>query len=285
MKCWIAIALLGAPLPLAAQAVVSHAYRVLPTVSLRIWVPAGSIRVETWERDSIRVQGTTAKGTHFFGASGGGGAKFGVENDDPAIESPAHGDLVVTVPRAAHVWIKMTDGQVVAAGTAGQLDVITVTGSIAIQDAQGVVSVETIDANTTLTRATGDIRARSGGGRITLADIHGTLTAATVNGAIELTGSALEDSRLETIGGPIAVRATVAPEALLDLETHSGAITLSLDRKALPVLDLSSRAGIVKNPLGAGSNSGGRIVARSFKGSINVIAATGIEGRKPTAPP
>ena len=281
---WIALVFLCAPAPIAAQASVSRAYVVLPTVSMRIWVPAGSVRVETWERDSIRVQGTTAKSTHFFGAGSGAGAKFGVENDDPAMDAPAHGDLVVTVPRRAHSWVKMTDGQVVAAGTAGQLDVITVTGSIAIQDAQGVVSVETIDANTTITRAAGEIRARSGGGRITLADIRGTLTAVTVGGAIDLTGQALEDSRLETIDGPITVHATVAPEAVLDLETHSGAITLYLDRKALPSLDLASRAGAVKNPLGAGTSTGGRIVARSFKGNINVTAATGIEGRKPTAP-
>jgi hypothetical protein len=285
MRSWVAIAFLCAPLPTTAQAVVSHGYAVFPTVSMRIWVPAGSVRVEAWDRDSIRVQGTTVRGTHFFGAGGGAGAKLGVENDDPAIDLPAHADLVVTVPRLAHVWVKMTDGQVVAAGTAGQLDVITVAGTIAIQDARGVVSVETIDANTTLARAAGDVRARSGGGRITLTDIRGTLTAVTVNGAIDLTGAALEDSRLETIGGPIAVHATLAPESLLDLETHSGTITLYLDRKALPSLDLSSRAGVVKNPLGTGSNSGGRIVARSFKGNINVVVATGIEGRKPTAPP
>jgi DUF4097 and DUF4098 domain-containing protein YvlB len=285
MTRWLALALLVAPLPMAAQLPVSHSYGVLPTVSMRIWVPAGSIRVEAWDRDSIRVQGTIAKGTHFFGAGAGTGAKFGVENDDPAINAPARGDLVVMAPRRAHLWVKMTDGQVVAVGSAGELDVITVTGIVAIQDAQGVVSVETIDANTTLTRITGEIRARSGGGRIALTNIHGTLTAATVSGEIDLAGQALEDARLETIDGTIMVHATVAAEALLDLETHSGAISLYLDRKAVPSLDLLSRAGVVKNPLGAGSTLGGRIVARSFKGNINVIATTGIEGRKTTAPP
>ena len=252
---------------------------------MRIWVPTGTVRVETWTRDSIRVSGTIGRGAHFFGGGAGRGAKLGVENYDSTNTTLAHGDLIVTVPRKAHVWIKMTDGQVLAARTAGELDVITVTGNIAVQDAEGVVSVETIDADVSLARISGDVRARSGGGRITLARIMGSLTAATVSGAIDVTGASLQDARLETIGGAIIVHASVSPEALLDLETHNGPITLYLDRETLPALNLSSRAGPVKNPLGPGNAGSGRIVARSFKGSINVVAGSGIEGGKSTAPP
>jgi len=277
--------LLLAPTPLAAQASLPYTFAVAPDVSMRIWVPTGTVRVETWTRDSIRVAGTIGRGAHFFGGGAGRGAKLGVENYDSANTTLAHGDLVVTVPRRAHVWIKMTDGQVLAVRTAGELDVITVTGTIAVQDAEGVVSVETIDAEVNVARVSGDVRARSGGGRISLARILGTLTAATVSGTIELTGASLQDARLETIGGGIIVHATVSPEALLDLETHNGPITLYLDRERLPALSLSSRAGTVNNALGPGSAGAGRIVARSFKGSINVVAGSGIEGRKSTAPP
>jgi hypothetical protein len=277
--------LLLAPTPLAAQSSLPYTFAVAPDVSMRIWVPTGTVRVETWDHDSIRVSGSIARGAHFFGGGAGRGAKLGVENYDSTNTTLPHGDLVVTVPRKAHVWIKMTDGQVVASKTAGELDVITVTGSIAVQDAAGVVSVETIDAAVNLARVSGEVRARSGGGRITLARIMGTLTAATVSGTIELTGAALQDARLETIGGGIIVCATVSPEALLDLETHNGPITLYLDRETLPSLSLSSRAGTVKNPLGPGNAGAGRIIARSFKGSINVLAGSGIEGRKPIAPP
>jgi DUF4097 and DUF4098 domain-containing protein YvlB len=277
--------LLFAPARLAAQASLPYTFAAAPDVSMRIWVPTGTVRVETWSRDSIRVSGTIGRGAHFFGGGAGRGAKLGVENYDSSNTTLAHGDLVVTVPSKAHVWIKMTDGRVAASNTAGELDVITVTGAIAVQDAEGVVSVETIDADVNLTRVSGEVRARSGGGRIMLARIMGTLTAATVSGAIDLTGASLQDARLETIGGGIIIHGTVAPEALLDLETHNGPITLYLDRQTLPSLTLSSRAGTVKNPLGLGNGGAGRIVARSFKGNINVVAGSGIEGRKSTAPP
>ena len=273
------------PMPLAAQLTLPHTFAVASDVSMRIWVPAGTVRVETWDRDSIRVTGSIGRNSHFFGGSGGRGAKLGVENNDSTDTGMPHGDLVVTVPRKAHVWIKMTDGEVIATHTAGELDVITVTGTIIAQDAEGVVSVETIDAAVTLAGISGEVRARSGGGRLSLVQLHGTLTAATVSGAIDLTGTAMADARLETIGGPIVVRGTVAHDALLDLETHNGPITLFLDRGALPALALSSRAGVVKNLLGPGNVKAGRIEARSFKGDINVVAASGIEGKKATTPP
>jgi DUF4097 and DUF4098 domain-containing protein YvlB len=273
------------PAPLAAQVTLPSTFAAASDVSMRIWLPAGTVRVETWDRDSIRVTGSLGKGTRFYGAGGLRGAKIGVDNIDPGNRELPSGDLVVTAPRKAHLWVKMTDGTVVATATGGELEIITVSGTVTVRDASGVVSVETIDAEVTLTGITGEVRVRGGGGRLALTKIHGTLTAATVSGAIDLNGSSMADARLETIGGPITVRGSVARGALLDLETHSGPISLFLGRGAVPALDLSTRAGKVSNALGQGTMEAGRITARSFKGDINAVAASGIEGRKPIPPP
>ena len=138
------------PVLLRAQTPVSAMYAVSSDVSLRIWVPEGTVRVDVWDHDSVRVTGTVVRGAHYFGGGSGGGAKFGVEWDDHNRTTLPHADFVVTVPRKAKVWVKMTDGDIVAANTAGEFEAITVTGSIVVQDAKGVVSVETIDANVTL---------------------------------------------------------------------------------------------------------------------------------------
>lgn len=273
------------PMALGAQVAVARGYSATSDVSIRVWVPAGKVRIETWDHDSIQVTGNTARNAHFVGFSGAGIAKLAIEGNDPKDTGIPRGDLVVTVPRKAHTWVKMTDGDVRAAHTAGELEIITVTGSIAAEDAQGVVSVETIDASVTLTRVTGAVRIHSGGGPVVLGQVHGTLTATTVSGTIDLAGLAMTDARLETIGGPIIVRGTVARGALLDLETHNGPIKLYLDRGAVPALNLTSRSGTVKNGLGLGFNGSGRIIARSFGGDINVVAATGIEGMRVTTPP
>ena len=273
------------PVLLGAQAPVSAMYAVSPDVSMRIWVPEGTVRVEVWDRDSVRVTGSVVRGAHFFGGGSGQSAKFGVEWDDHNRTALPHGEFVVTVPRKAHVWVKMTNGTVTATGTAGEFEAITVSGSIAVQDAKGVVSVETIDATVTLARIAGEVRARGGSGPVILKQIDGTLTVATVSGSVDLTGSAMQDARIETIGGRVTVRGTVAHDALLDLETHSGTVSLYVDRGAVPSLALSSRGGVVKNPVGAGNATSGKIAARSFKGDVNVTAVTGIEGKKGSTPP
>jgi hypothetical protein len=258
------------PALLSAQESLPHGFAVARDVSLRIWLPAGTVRLETWDRDSIRVTGSAGKGARYFGGGAGHAAKLGVDNIDPKVTTLAQGNLVVTVPRNAHVWIKMTDGAVVASGTTGEIEVITVAGSVTVQDAAGVVSVETIDAKVSLARINGAVRARTGGGPLTLQQIQGTLTATTVGGTVDLTGTPMQDSRIESIGGGITVRGTVAPDAMVTLDTHSGPITLVLDPAALPALGLSSRSGSISNPLGKGNSSAGRIVAHSFKGAISV---------------
>jgi DUF4097 and DUF4098 domain-containing protein YvlB len=279
----IALLLAIVAAPLSAQ--LPKGYHVTPDVSMRIWVPTGKVRVDTWDRDSIRVTGKLGRNSHYFGGGSGRGAKLGIEADNPKDTAMPSGDIVVTVPRKAHVWIKMTDGDITVTNTAGELEVYAVTGSVMVQDAAGVTSVEAIDASVVLAGVNGDVRVRGGGGKVQLSDIHGTLSASTVSGNVEMSGKGFQDSQVETINGAIVIRGTVMPDALLDLETHSGPITLVLDRAVLPALALSSRAGVIKNPLGISKGSNGQITARSFKGNINVVVASGIEAKKPGTPP
>lgn len=275
-------ALMLAAAPAAAQTAISRGWAAAPEVALRIWVPTGQVELEAWDRDSIDVAGSAARGSSFFGGVGtdGRGAKLGVESlkrDDPTLPG---GTLRVRVPRRARVAIKMTEGRVTAVGTTGSLEVLTVTGDVTVRQASGSVTVETIDATVRISATQGAVRVRNGGGIVTLADVEGSMTLTTVGGNITVDGPKVGDGRLETIGGSITVRGTLRPDARLDLQSHDGSITLALDRLALPRLDLATRGGILRNGLGLGNSRFGEIVGRSFKGGINVVARSGIEGGK-----
>lgn len=284
MRRLIAAMLFFLPMIVAAQAPLK-AFRATSDVAMRIWLPAGTVKVEVWDRDSIEVHGKVGRGAHLYAGGSGPSAKVGIDWDDHANTAIPHGDLVVTVPRKARVWVKMTDGDVVAVGTEGELDVITVTGSIAVREARGVVSVETIDANVTLLRVAGEMRLRSGSGQVMLMDVHGPLTATAVGGLVWLEGKQLQDARIETISGRITVAGTLLPRALIELESHSGTIGLSLVPGTVPALALKSRTGTVWNRIGSGNPAFGRITANSFKGDINVPAGGGIEAGKAHTPP
>lgn len=286
-RALLAAWLLAVAPPSAAQTPIARGWKVTPDVALRIWLPAGQVELEAWDRDSIDVSGTAARGSSFFGGVGtdGRGGKLGVESvkrEDPTLPS---GTLRVRMPRRARVAIKMTEGRVTAVGTTGSLEVLTVTGEVTVRQASGSVTVETIDATVRISATQGAVRVRNGGGVVTLADVEGSMTLTTVGGSITVEGPRVGDGRLETIGGSIIVRGALSPHARLDVQSHDGPITLALDRLALPRLDLATRGGILRNGLGLGDARFGEIVGRSFKGGINVLARSGIEGGKVTQNP
>lgn len=271
--------------PINAQGPIRAGFRATADVSLRIWVPTGLVRVVTWDRDSISVEGVTGRNGKFFGGSGGSNAKLGIDARNLKDPTLPGGDLTVTVPRGARIWIKMTAGHIDAVGVTGELDAFVVGGSVAVRDASGVVSVESINAPVTIDRTTGSLRIRGGGGTVILRDVGGTATIATVSGAVEILGSTVPEARVETIGGFITADARHLSRGGLELQTHAGDITLIVDRATLPALDLASRGGKVVNPFGKGRATAPAISARSFKGTINVRPSSGVEGGKPVRSP
>jgi len=55
----------------SAQQTVDRGVRVSPDVRLKIWVPAGSVRLTAWDHDSLHVRGTVTGGTIYQGGARG----------------------------------------------------------------------------------------------------------------------------------------------------------------------------------------------------------------------
>lgn len=250
---------------------VARGFRASPDVTMRIYVPSGRIRLTVWDRDSIHVRGFASASSQMFGGGTRTHVKFGVEPRVSGDSILANADWEVSVPAASRVWIKMIDGIVAASGTQGELEVYTVRGGVSVRDAAGTTTVESIDAPVTILRSRGDVRVRGSRGAVTLENVEGTLSVATVSGPVFMT-SVVSDGRVETIGGEISVTAGSLRGATMELQSHAGAITLTLDAQRSPLLDLSSRAGPVLGDKVAGSAKNGQLVARSFKGRITVHA-------------
>lgn len=268
-----------------AQDRVHRSFSVNPTVSLRIWLPSGRVRLETWDKDSILVEGTVAKGSNFFGGGGQGSAKLGVEQPNKRSTTLARGELVVTVPRRAQVFVKATDAIIETSHTYGDLELLTVGGRVTVDDAHGVVSIESIDAPISVHGATAMVRLHSGGGAVALRDVTGDLAVSTVRGSVQLVGESLSDAQIETVGGGVTVEGRMRRGAFIDIQTHEGSVVLRFRPNDVPVLELSSRGGQVTNGLNAGNLKVGRVAVRSFKGEVNASARTGVEGGKQRTTP
>lgn len=258
------------PSPARAQTQhVARGFAVAADVSMRVYVPKGRVRIVAWNRDSVHIDGTVGAASSVFGGSDRASIKFGVEPRAIGDGSLAEADLTVSVPRASNIWVKMTTGDIDAEGTGGTLELYAIGGSIAVRRTTGVISIESIDAAVTVSSSRGDTRVRGSKAPITLYDVTGTATVATVSGKVSLFGR-VPECRIETIGGDILFTASAMKGETVELQTHAGAILITTAGKAMPLIETSSRSGVVKSPSGKGSAALGRIIARSFKGAITV---------------
>lgn len=277
-------ATLRAQKPAASQDMpTARGFAVTSDVTMRVYVPAGRLRVTTWERDSVHVSGSTASNSSVFGGGSRTHIKLGVEARITGDSALPRADWVLQVPKAARLWIKMIDGDMDVRGTTNELELYNVRGRIDVSETGGVTSIESIDAPVSISQARNDVRVRGSRGAVTLTDVQGTLSVVTVSGGVTLHDIAAE-GRVESIGGPLTVQGATLAGRVLELQSHSGAITLHVSARATPQLTLSSRTGRITG-VAPGANEAraaryGQIIARSFKGDISVHTSTPLPAKR-----
>jgi hypothetical protein len=248
---------------------VTRGYPAAADAAIRLYVPAGSLRVEAWDRDSIALRGTLGVNASMFGGGSRQAIKLGVEAQSRAEEALPSAGLIVFVPRRARLWVKMIDGALSVTGLRHELEAYTVRGRVDARDLGGTTSIEAIDAPVTLRDVRGDLRVRGGGGSVLLDRLSATLSVSTVGGGVTLQHS-LADGRIETIGGAIAVDG-VRAGGRLELQSHSGTVRVAFDARKPPLLELSSQRGRVPDTGTRGDKRHGEIVARTFRGEVLVV--------------
>lgn len=252
---------------------VSRGFATTSDVTMRLYVPSGRLTVETWERDSVHLEGQLGANASLFGGGARTHIKLGIEARSNADSTLPQATVRVRVPRRARLWIKMIDGTLKVSGTREELEAYTVRGSMIVRDVAGNTSLESIDAPVAVTGASGNLRVRGSRGIVSLTDVQATMSVSTVSGDVTVVRSSAE-GRVETIGGRIAVDG-VAAGGTLELQSHNGALDIRVPGARIPLLELSSRSGIVSGKTLRGSATHGHIIARSFKGNVTARVSDG----------
>jgi hypothetical protein len=251
-------------------------------VALRLWIPAGMVEVEGWDRDSIEIRATLASGVQLVGGGGGAAAKYAIEATRAGASTLPSAQVRLFVPRGARLWIKSTTAAVVVRGLHGELDVLQVGGNTVVADGSGVVTVESIDGRVEMRRINGTVRVRGGAGDVLLSDLSGGLDASTVSGLVNVTnravGGGLTAARIETVNGRIWWIGGLADGARAELTTHDGPVALMLEHAAPPhvVVHGAAPESRVEPRLLEPNAKTGRIEIRTFKGVVNASATGGI---------
>jgi Putative adhesin len=287
---WAAMMLLGAVSARGAWSQSAAPQRVDrkipfdPDGSFRIYNMTGSVRVETWDKDTVAVSGTISNqgGAHlFFGGTTRGG-KMGIESSNDLDQPPAH--LVVRVPAKARVWIKSATASVTLIGIRGGADVFSTSGDIRFEGDPDQLNLETMDGDIDVNARGVWVRAKTASGTITLRGTGEDVAATTVSGAISLLSSGMRRARAESVSGDIGFAGTLARDGVLEVESHSGKVDILLPSDLNAEFDISTYHGSIQNTFDPArvprqqasglelhfnaGQGGARVDIKTFKGTI-----------------
>jgi hypothetical protein len=251
---------------------------------VKVFFPSGSIVVEAWDRDSIDVRGTIARGEQFYFAGDVRGVKLGVMDhvDGSPVRSSA---IVVRVPRRGQVSVKAVSASIDGRGASGWF--YSVSGPIRLTGTASSIEVESMAGDIALDVTAPWVRARTGGGRLAIAGAPEDLDAATVRGPLDVERAAVVRGRFASVDGNIRFAGAPPAGAVYEFSNHAGAVALALPHSTSALVDLSTIVGTIDNsftqvrPAAGQSGRGGtlhvqlglgeaRVTVRTFKGTITL---------------
>jgi hypothetical protein len=280
----IAITALALPCPAlcqsAADGPVLQARGFDSTGSINLYVPAGSVRLVAWDRDSVVVRGQEARNARLFFGGGRQGIKMGVEGTSRIDSEPSN--LVIYMPRRGRVSVRTASANIVGEGVSG--DFYSSSGNIRLSGIASSVEAESMNGSLDLDLTTPWLRARTGDGHLLVRGAPQDVDASTIGGTLDVIAPKVARGQFVSVSGDIHWIGSPAHGAVFDFSNHSGAVELVLPSTASAALSLSSVSGSIENgftrvrpiaspPRTLRFNLGdgdAHVSVRTFKGAIRV---------------
>ncbi|MBX6722469.1 MAG: DUF4097 family beta strand repeat protein [Dactylosporangium sp.] len=283
------VLLLALAPPVAAQREAVQS-RIDTTVALEkggtveLSLVSGEIRVDSWDRNEVRVKAFTERGILRFDASASR-VSLGVRSNRGEMGDTRY---EVTIPEAAHLVARSVSGSISAQG-GSDVDLHSVSGDIELRDAGGRTTIESISGTVHVAALRGPVEASTVSGDLELSDLTGDVEARTTSGDIVLRGVRSSYVRAETVSGDTRFAGAIDPKGTYRFRTHSGDIRLALPPVGATV-SLQTFSGEVESeyPMTLTStnrrerermeltiNGGGaRVSAETFSGDITIERAS-----------
>ena len=281
---FLAAVAISAPMA-GAQDSVLRARALDDTASVKMYNPAGSVRLVGWDRDSIVVRGHVARGEHFYLSGDAHGVKLGIR--DRADDRPAgRSDLVIYLPRRSQLSVKTVSADISGSDVWGWF--YSVSGSIHLSGAATTsIEAQTMSGELDLDVTAPWVHAQTGDGHLLLRGMPQDADVSTIAGTLDVATPAILRGRFTSVTGDIHYAGASPAGGILEFSNHSGAVDLLLPRSVAGVFDLSTITGQIVNGLtqvrpvseraGRGQTlklnlgrDGGRVTVRTFKGTIRL---------------
>lgn len=278
----IAVALIGqsALAQSTSDLPVLEAHSLDSTAAINLYVPAGSVRLVAWDRDSIVVRGQKARNARLFYGAGSRSVKMGIENASRNDSEPSH--LVVYMPRRGRISVRTASANIVGEGVSG--DFTSSSGNIRLTGVVSSVEAEAMNGSLDLDLTTPWLRARTGDGHLLIRGAPQDVDASTIGGTLDVIAPKVMRGQFVSVSGDIHWIGSPAHGAVFDFSNQSGAVDLALSSSASAAFTLSSISGPIENgftrirpiaspPRTLRFNLGdgdAHVTVRTFKGAIRV---------------
>jgi hypothetical protein len=249
--------------------------------SIKIFNPAGAVRLVGWDLDSLEVRGTVFPRRQYFFGGDDNGAKLGVD-EVRAGEPAAHGDLTIYLPKGTTVGVKTVNGDITAADVSGWFYAIA--GRVSVSGVAKTIEIEAMRGDVTLNVTVPWLHARGGTGRMVVGGVLQDVDVSTISGPLDIAAGEIVRGQFASVSGDIHFAGAPAAGAILDFSNHGGAVDLAVPRTATGTFALSTVSGTIANgfaPVSPASQSpralrftlgrgGPDVTVRTFKGAIRV---------------
>lgn len=233
---------------------VDRTFPVTADVDVEIENVSGSVEVEVWDRNEVRVVAELGDDTE--------GLDIQAEADEIRIEVevPEHSgrwrsrdinsEIKVWVPAGASVDVETVSADIEVRGVNGDIDLESVSGDIDADGEPATADMSTVSGSIEFSGARTAVDAETVSGTIRLDGVAGRVDAATVSGGIKVEANAVSRADFESVSGSIHFRGTLDRDARLDASSHSGNVEIILPASTAASFEVETFAGDIRSEFG-----------------------------------
>jgi DUF4097 and DUF4098 domain-containing protein YvlB len=191
-------------------------------------------------------------------------------------------DYTVTVPSAASVDISSVSGSVKVSSVKGAVRANSVSGEVTATDTPKLESAKSTSGNVSIggISVDGDVNAGSVSGNVTIKGVKARgIDAGSVSGDVIVNDATCDRLTAKSVSGNIEYGGTIAKGGVYEMNSHSGAVRLTLTNPAGFFLNANSFSGSIRTdlPITIGGDSG-RSDASRRRGGFNQHDIRGVYG-------
>lgn len=249
---------------------------------------AGSVRVVGSDKNEVRVEGTIGENVEelVFDASRSS-VKIRVKIPSGR-NRKVKSDLTIYVPKGSSVAVATTSAKIEIEGIEGEsIDLESVSGSISVNNCSGELKAQSTSGRLTVAGNFVETDLETVNGSIRASGKLGHVEASSISGAITINAGTLDELEVETLSGSIRFDGMAGDDADFEISSFSGSVRLTFDQEVSGEFDLRSFSGGINCDFGPAPKRSGRfgpakklqfthgdgdadIAVETFSGSISI---------------